>query len=65
MDSLLSVRGMIDSTLQETEGMREPFLVSRLDWLWPIICRINCRIDGIKIDVQGMEIQVLEGMTAA
>jgi FkbM family methyltransferase len=64
MDSLLSVRGMIDSTLKETEGMREPFLVSRLDWLWPIISGLDPRIDGIKIDVQGMEIQVLEGMAA-
>ena len=39
-------------------------MVSRLDWLWPRISEPNSRIDGIKIDVQGMEIEVLEGMTA-
>jgi FkbM family methyltransferase len=64
VDSLLSVRGMIDSTLQETEGFSEPFIVSRLDWLWPRISEPNSRLDGIKIDVQGMEIEVLKGMSA-
>jgi FkbM family methyltransferase len=64
MDSLLSVRGMIDSTLEDTGGFKESFLISRLDWLWPRISEPNLRIDGIKIDVQGMEIQVLEGMVA-
>jgi FkbM family methyltransferase len=64
MDSLLSARGMIDSTLRDTEGFREPFLVSRLDWLWPKISGPNSRVDGIKIDVQGMEIEALEGMTS-
>ena len=62
VETLLSVRGMIDSTLQETEGFRESFLISRLDWLWPKISPPNPRIDGVKIDVQGMEIDVLEGM---
>lgn len=64
MDSLLSVRGMIDSTLQGNEGFREPFLTSRLDWLWPRISDPGSRIHGVKIDVQGMEIDVLEGMSA-
>lgn len=64
MDSLLAVRGMIDSTLGEKEGIRETFLVSRLDWLWPVISGSDARIDGIKIDVQGMEIQALKGMSA-
>jgi FkbM family methyltransferase len=64
LDSLRSIRGMIDSTLGNTEGFREPFMVSRLDWLWPKISEPDSRIDGIKIDVQGMEIQVLEGMAA-
>jgi FkbM family methyltransferase len=64
MDSLLSTRGMVDSTLQEAEGFREPFLVSRLDWLWPKISEPGTRIDGIKIDVQGMEIEALKGMAA-
>jgi FkbM family methyltransferase len=64
MDKLLTVRGMVDSTLQETEGFKESFLISRLDWLWPRISGPNSCIDGIKIDVQGMEIEVLEGMAA-
>ena len=62
IDSLRSVRGMIDSTLQESEGFKETFIASRLDWLWPRISGKDLRIDGIKIDVQGMELQVLEGM---
>ncbi len=64
LDSRRSIRGMIDSTLQDAEGLKESFLISRLDWLWPIISEPDSRIDGIKIDVQGMEIQVLEGMAA-
>jgi FkbM family methyltransferase len=62
MDSLCTIRGMIDSTLGDTGEFKETFLVARLDWLWPIISESNARIDGIKIDVQGMEIQALEGM---
>jgi FkbM family methyltransferase len=64
MNSLQSSRGMIDSTLQGCEGFKETFVVSRLDWLWPRISGTDLRIDGVKIDVQGMELQVLEGMAA-
>ena len=64
VDSLYSVRGMIDSTLQGADGFKETFLVSRLDWLWPLISGSDGHIDGIKIDVQGMEISVLEGMAS-
>jgi hypothetical protein len=53
---------MIDSTLSGTEGFKETFLVSRLEWLWPLISGPYEQIDGIKIDVQGMEINALEGM---
>src|SRR5438128_2052636 len=52
---LPAVRGMIDSTTPADSGMPEPFLVARLDFLWPQICDRNARVDGIKIDVQGME----------
>lgn len=62
VNSLQSVRGMIDSTLQETGGFKETFVASRLDWLWPKISGSDPRMDGVKIDVQGMELQVLEGM---
>jgi FkbM family methyltransferase len=64
IDSLYSERGMIDSTLEERTGFNETFVAARLDWLWPRIGGTDLRIDGIKVDVQGMEIQVLEGMTA-
>lgn len=37
-------------------------MVARFDWLWSRICGYNERIDGVKIDVQGMEIEVLQGM---
>jgi hypothetical protein len=64
---LPSVRGMIDSTI-DNSGPGEPFLVANLDWLWPKIAQSERpdaeRIDGIKIDVQGMEIQALKGMFA-
>lgn len=63
MDSMLSIRGMIDSTLQGGDGFKESFMISKLDWLWPTISGNDRKVDGIKIDVQGMEIDVLEGMS--
>jgi len=58
---LPTVRGMVDSTI-ESGTWNETILVARLDWLWPQICGQQDRVDGIKIDVQGMEIEVLQGM---
>ena len=55
-------RGMLDSTKDGSDWL-ETLFVSRLDWLWPKICGENKNIDGIKIDVQGMEIDVLSGMS--
>lgn len=63
VDSMLSVRGMIDSTLQDGDGFKESFMISKLDWLWQTISGPDESVHGIKIDVQGMEIDVLEGMT--
>jgi FkbM family methyltransferase len=54
-------RGMADSTVRNS-AWNEAILVSSLDWLWPRLCGPSARIDGVKIDVQGMEIQVLRGM---
>ena len=59
---LPTVRGMVDSTIKE-KGWNETILAARLDWLWPRICDSREQIDGIKIDVQGMEIEVLQGMS--
>jgi len=55
------VRGMLDSTAEPGAGS-ETYLEASLDWLWPMVSEGNPRIHGIKIDVQGMEGAVLEGM---
>ena len=61
--SLPTERGMIDSTLKR-DGFEEAFLTSSLDWLWPRLMGTSDRIDGLKIDVQGMEIEAIRGMRA-
>ena len=66
--SLPVTRGMVDSTIQRTtddghnEEWLEKIIVARFDWLWPRISGSDTKIDGVKIDVQGMEIDVLSGM---
>ena len=65
MKQLPVTRGMVDSTLPKDEGhteWQETIMVARLDWLWPRICGGREQIDGVKIDVQGMEVEVLNGM---
>jgi FkbM family methyltransferase len=74
-DSLQVLRGMLGqvfvnetpastsgSGTHETPGSKYSFLSCRLEWLWPRISGSNAHVDGVKIDVQGMEIQVLKGM---
>ena len=61
LQSLATSRGMIDSTIKQSDW-QEPFYAARLDWLWPQICGDDMHIDGIKIDVQGMEIEAVRGM---
>ena len=58
--ALPAARGMADSTAEH--GQPEPILVARLDWLWPRLCADRAWIDGVKLDVQGMEIEALRGM---
>jgi FkbM family methyltransferase len=63
LQQLPFVRGMVDSTLGAREGFQETIMVARFDWLWPQICGGQEDVHGVKIDVQGMEIEVLEGMS--
>jgi FkbM family methyltransferase len=66
--SLPVIRGMADSTIERNPKdkahsvLLEMIMIARFDWLWPRICGTDNRIDGVKIDVQGMEIEVLAGM---
>jgi FkbM family methyltransferase len=54
-------RGMADSTLQQGDWV-EPLLVTSFDHIWPSLSAPGERVHGVKIDVQGMEIEVLKGM---
>jgi FkbM family methyltransferase len=54
------VRGMGDSTLNAKK--HESIFLTSLDWLWSQVCGQDRRIDGVKIDVQGMELEVIKGM---
>ncbi|HZQ05317.1 MAG TPA: FkbM family methyltransferase [Anaerolineae bacterium] len=63
LERLPVVRGMVDSTLRANgHSWQETFLVAQLDEVWQEICGGNARVDGIKVDVQGMELNVLRGM---
>jgi FkbM family methyltransferase len=57
------VRGMASSNERAEEKVEtvETIFVTRFDWLWPRICEDREQIHGIKIDVQGMEINVIRG----
>jgi FkbM family methyltransferase len=55
-------RGMSDRTLKGRGESEVTIFVASFDWLWPQLSGPNARIDGVKIDVQGMEIEVLRGM---
>lgn len=58
------VRGMIDSQIapQEADGVTEMVAIS-LDRLWNDIAGPNAVVHGIKMDIQGMELKALSGMT--
>jgi len=61
MRRLVTVRGMVDSTVREG-GWGEAIMVTSLDWLWPRLCGTNGELHGVKVDVQGMELEALGGM---
>ena len=63
MRRLPLTRGMADATLAPDDTgafVDAPFV--RFDWLWPLVRNGNGAIHGMKIDVQGMELDVLDGM---
>lgn len=51
-----------------TADSKRPFVtvpVARFDWLWPLLHGGDEAIHGVKMDVQGMEIEAVEGMRDA
>jgi FkbM family methyltransferase len=64
VSALPTVRGMIDSQILDhaSAGCQAVFSIG-FDLIWEMLgAEHNARVDGIKIDVQGMEIAVLKGM---
>lgn len=62
VEILPTTRGMVDSTIHETTSdWFEQFYVTSLDWIWEKLGN-GLPIHGIKIDVQGMEMETLRGM---
>jgi FkbM family methyltransferase len=55
-------RGMADSTAHVDHAVTVGALFARLDWLWPTLAGADAPIHGVKMDVQGMELDALEGM---
>jgi FkbM family methyltransferase len=55
------IRGMADGTIGRL-GLMEPILISNFDDLAAGLLGESRRVDGVKIDVQGMELDVLLGM---
>jgi FkbM family methyltransferase len=47
---------------EASAGPSEAVMLAKLDWLWSRISGGHQQIDGVKIDVQGMELDVLSGM---
>ena len=55
------IRGMADSTIGRG-AWEEKISVASFDTVWTHLCEQNPAIHGVKIDVQGMELEVIEGM---
>lgn len=59
---LPTFRGMADSTLVNSKHDTQAIESISFDALWPTLAGGNLMVHGVKIDVQGMEIDVLNGM---
>lgn len=59
------VRGMADHVAGTHAATTDRVLAVAFDDLWPGIAQGDTRIHGVKVDVQGMEIEVLAGMRQA
>lgn len=57
-------RGMADAS-RANSGSNQSVMTAGFDGLWESLCGGDPVIHGVKIDVQGMEGAVLDGMTAA
>lgn len=59
------MRGMADLTLEDRpdHASWDCIQIARFDWLWPRLNAGNPVVHGVKIDVQGMELEVLAGMS--
>jgi FkbM family methyltransferase len=65
MRRLPLTRGMADATRADSAHAHVDAPFARFDWVWPLVHGGNDTIHGIKIDVQGMELEVLDGMRDA
>lgn len=54
-------RGMLDSTIMNQDA-GAPALFTRFDWFAARVESMSGPVHGLKIDVQGMELEVLDGM---
>jgi FkbM family methyltransferase len=55
-------RGMGDSTVAVSDTSSATVVMAKLDDVWGGICGAVRQIDGVKIDVQGMEAETVSGM---
>jgi len=56
------VRGMADHSLSVHGTAVDRIFAVGLDTVWPSLARGDEKVHGVKIDVQGMELEVLRGM---
>lgn len=63
VQKMCDIRGMAQRGTPQQDGSELVYVIA-LDQLWEQLCSTNEQISGVKIDVQGMELNVLRGMTS-